>query len=453
MLPNHDYTFYFVAEDAGGNLQATPVRIMKPTLPCPMINVLTGFTQPVICINRTPVATFDVVILNPDPNVNGILKGTQWTLDWGDGTTATYTSTADNDLPPIALRTHTYSTVTNCNYVFTNGIRNPCGQTRAVQYIAVVHGRDILTDGDGNLRLVNACNRQLLIQVCERTQSVITIRDNSIWNCQNPVLPGGLTPVPNLDPRNIEWLYGRDPAGAITNTITGAVDIATLGNAPQASGRFSPVPYGPASLSQAITIPATCLAGQYFRVYLKNWNKCNWLDPEYINTFIDILVIAAPPAPNVPSNTICFTDSRRMDVLSPPVGTITWYSDAALTTQVATGTSYTPVLPLAGTYHYYVTDQSTTGLFCISPVTHVILTIREDLSQPGVITGPSPVCINATNVVFSVAANPPVMPVGGATRYTLVPACRMVICWWPGYQANHGKYRRCCRGQNIKRCE
>ena len=76
-----------------------------------MINVLTGFTQPVICINKTPVATFDVLILNPNPNVNGILKGTQWTLDWGDGTTATYTSTADNDLPPLALRTHTYSTV------------------------------------------------------------------------------------------------------------------------------------------------------------------------------------------------------------------------------------------------------------------------------------------------------------------------------------------------------
>ncbi|MBK7710492.1 MAG: hypothetical protein IPJ37_05800 [Bacteroidales bacterium] len=98
---------------------------MATTLPCPLINVLTGFTQPLICINQNPVATFEVVILNPNPNVNGILKGTQWNLDWGDGTTVTYTSTADNDLPPVALRTHTYSTVTTCNYVFSNSIQEP----------------------------------------------------------------------------------------------------------------------------------------------------------------------------------------------------------------------------------------------------------------------------------------------------------------------------------------
>ena len=117
-------------------------------------------------------------------------------------------------------------------------IRNPCGETRSVQYIAVVHGRDIPSDGDGMLSIVNNANGSSIIQVCEGAQSIVTLRDNSTWNCQNPVLPGGLTPVPNIDPRNIEWLYGRDPGGVVYNSITGTVNVATLGSAPQTSGRI-----------------------------------------------------------------------------------------------------------------------------------------------------------------------------------------------------------------------
>ena len=257
LIPSHAYTFYFVATDAGGNLQANPTRIATTTLPCPKINVLTNLLQPVVCVNKGTVATFQVVLGSPDPNINGIMKGTQWTIDWGDGNTAAYTSVADNDLPGAALLSHTYTTITSCNYVFTNGIRNPCGETRAVQYVAIVHGRDIPSDGDGILQIVNNATGSTTINVCEGTQTTITLKDNSTWDCQNPVLPGGLTPVPNTDPRNIEWTYGEDPTGAITNTITGAVAIAGLGNAPVASGRLSPIP-APGTLSQAITIPATC---------------------------------------------------------------------------------------------------------------------------------------------------------------------------------------------------
>ena len=50
LISGHDYTFYLVAEDAGGNLQAAPVRIMIPTLPCPAIGVATNLIQPVVCI-------------------------------------------------------------------------------------------------------------------------------------------------------------------------------------------------------------------------------------------------------------------------------------------------------------------------------------------------------------------------------------------------------------------
>ncbi len=360
---------------------------------------------------KAAVATFEVVILNPDPNMNGILNGTEWTLDWGDGTPlVTYLSTADNDIPPLPIRTHTYSTATTCNYVFSNGIRNPCGQTRAVQYIAVVHGRDINSDGDGRLRIVNNADGSAIINVCEGVQSIITIRDNSIWNCQNPTLPGGLTPVANTEPRNIEWLYGQDPGGVPASTITGNVSIAGLGNAPQTSGRISPVPYGPSSLSQAITIPATCVAGQSFTVYLKNWNKCNWTDPEYIFTSIDINVVAAPPAPDVANKTICFGGDKTLTVTSPVVGSISWYSDAALTTLVGTGVSFTTPLNGPATYNFWAVDKANTGLQCQGPARQVTLIINQLPNKPTITnTGNLEFCFDGitTVVLHANVATPP----------------------------------------------
>jgi hypothetical protein len=152
--------------------------------------------------------------------------------------------------------------------------------------------------------------------------------------------------------------------------------------APQTSGRITPVPYGPSSLSQAITIPSSARAGQYFRVYLKNWNKCNWADPDFVSTYVDIVVIAAPPAPTAPSRTVCFGEDRTLSVTSTPVGTITWYRDAALTQQVGTDLTFVPTETAVGTYTYYVTDRSTSGLRCQSAPTTVTLTINPIPRKP-----------------------------------------------------------------------
>lgn len=393
---NRTHTVYITAEaPAGVFVSANAVRLLATTAPCPQIDILTGFSQPLTCITQGPSATFQVVLL--DPPTSGILKGTQWTIDWGDGSPVTnYTSAADYDIPPLALRQHTYTSVTSCNYVFSSSVVNPCGESRSVQYVAVVHGRDIPADGDGILSIVNNATGNSTVEVCAGNQTIITLRDNSTWNCQSPILPGGLTPVPNSDPRNIEWLYGRDPAGIPFNTITGTVSIASLGDSPQSSGRISPSPYGPSSLSQTITIPASCQAGQYFRVYLKNWNKCNWSDPDYVSTFVDILVVAAPPAPTAPSRIVCIGDDRTLSVTSAPVGTITWYSDAGLTTPVGTGLTYVPSQTTPGSYNYYVTDKESTGLLCQSAATTVTLTISPKPNTP-TITYP-----NKNNICFGV---------------------------------------------------
>ena len=406
---NRLHTIFIVAEGVPGILQPAPVKFSATTMPCTKIDLLTGFTQPVQCINRGATATFHVVMI--DFVNSGVLKGTQWFLDWGDGTTSTYISASDYELPPLALRTHTYTSVNTCNYVFSNTISNPCGETRGVQYVAIVHGRDIPTDGDGLLRIVDNSTGSPVIQVCEGSQSVITLRDNSTWNCQSPVLPGGLTPVPNTDPRNIEWLYGRDPSGTIYNTITGTINISMLGSAPGTSGRISPVPYGSSSLSQAITIPATARAGEFFRVYLKNWNKCNWVDPEYASTYIDIQVVSSPIPPAVPGKTICFGGDRTLTVTSTPMGTISWYADAALTTVIGTGPTFLPSQMAVGTYNFWVTDRSLIGTLCQSSATAVTLTINPMPLKPTLSHPPNDkLCYDGgltTYTITAVTSTPP----------------------------------------------
>jgi hypothetical protein len=371
---NTNYWVYFAGEGPGGF--TTVVKIQTRTQPCPPIDILTGFSQTSTCINNGILATFQVAIL--DPATSGILKGTQWTFNWGDGTApTTFTSAADNDIPPLAtFRRHTYTSVTNCNYLFSNTIQSPCGETRSVQYVAVVHGRDVPSDGNGILSIVNSADGSSTIQVCEGVQKVITLRDNSTWNCQNPALGS-----PNNDQRNIEWLYGRDPDNNPQNTINGTVVIGGgLGNAPVASGRIVPSPYNSNSPSQTITIPATAQAGQYFRVYLKNWNKCNPNDADFVSTYVDIEVVPAPDPPTVESKTYCLDDAKTLTVTSTPEGEIIWYNN--LMQQVGTGLSYTPVINTTGTFTYYATDRDLGGLQCESNPTTVTITVNPKPAKP-----------------------------------------------------------------------
>jgi hypothetical protein len=75
---NTNHTIYVVASDNLGVLQAIPIKLSAMTKACPQIDLLTGFSQPVTCINKGPVATFQTLIPDPDPNQSGVLKGTEW---------------------------------------------------------------------------------------------------------------------------------------------------------------------------------------------------------------------------------------------------------------------------------------------------------------------------------------------------------------------------------------
>ncbi|MCK4980851.1 MAG: hypothetical protein KAS62_10680, partial [Candidatus Delongbacteria bacterium] len=317
---------------------------------------------------------------------------------------------------------HPFVSTTDCNYVGTWAVQNPCGEFLNASAVFVVHGRDIPADGDGLIDIVDNATGSGTIEVCEGTEAIVVLRDNSTWNCQNPTVPMGLTAAPNDDPRNLQWYYGENPAGGVTNTITGDVAVGALGNANAAGGvwdaRHAPVPMAVGELSDAIIIPATTVAGEYFRIYLKNWNKCNWADPNYVDGFVDIVIVDAPPAPTANDLVICYGEATTLTATSTPEGVHRWFAEASKTTLLNTGNSYSPpVSTTPGTYTYYVADGQTTGDLCEGPATAVDLLVRNELNFAGPISGDIEVCEDETGIVYSVAGAPPVMPFGGATRY------------------------------------
>ena len=82
----------------------------------------------------------------------GVLKGTTWTVDWGDGSPVwTYTSTADNDIPPVTVTSSFHCD--ECAYQGTWTVRTPVMNFWRRRSIFVVHGRDIPADGDGLLQM------------------------------------------------------------------------------------------------------------------------------------------------------------------------------------------------------------------------------------------------------------------------------------------------------------
>jgi len=375
--PSSGYTIFITFENGSGVFVSPwAFRNYDITLACPPIQLFTFFGNSGECVNLGANGVFQAAPLGVLPT--GVLQGTVWTIDWGDGTPMwTYTSTADDDIPPPQI--HPFLSTTDCNYVGTWTIQNPCGEFLNGSAVFVVHGRDIPADGDGFIEIVDNATGSTTIEVCEGTETTVVLRDNSTWNCQNPTVPIPLTADPNDDPRNLQWYYGENPAGGVTNTITGDVAISALGNANGGGGvwdlRHAPSPMAPGEISESITIPATAVAGEYFRVYLKNWNKCNWADPNYVDGFVDILVIDAPDAPTVPNRDICFGDNRTLSVSGAPVGEFRWYDDALKTTLIQTGSTYTPPQTAVGAYDFWVSDAETSGLACESPLTQVTLTI------------------------------------------------------------------------------
>jgi hypothetical protein len=306
---NHLFSIFVVAEDiATTTLQADDIKLLATTNPCPPISVLKTTTQAIVC--NPSNATFTAMALPP----SGILTGTEWNIDWGTGIPAdnppTFISASQDDVPDgddMGFRTFTYNNPAECNYVAVVTIENTCGENDNASTVLVAHDWDDRMDGV--LDIVDDAtgtkiSPTVAVEVCEGIESVVTLRDNSTWNCQNPTVPDPLTPKPNSGyDRYINWAYGVDG----TNTITGAVEIGVGDFAP-----FTDTPYPTQSsttTTETITIPATCLEGEKFTVTVQNWNKCNQYPANSPREFtIEIEVISTPTATMQADFSICEAD-------------------------------------------------------------------------------------------------------------------------------------------------
>jgi hypothetical protein len=445
LVPDHKYGLAVVAEDPAVPGVFSVVKVVNlKTLICPPPYVMTGFPIPSICVNKgtTVYFTIENADANPivpgkqlDPDFDGIYKGTTWSLNWGDGTINTFTSSADNEVPSdLSFISHVFSpAAATCVFEVALTITNPCGRSSLVKYSLDVHARDN-NDLNGQLRIENSATGLTTIQVCEGSEHRITLVDRSTWNCQPPIpIPG----TPNIDPRTIQWIYGEDNDGIVMNTIGTTVNpsapapviIDGTHYASNLDGYTGDPIIGITStgqLSKEIVIPPSCRKDEYFEVYLRNWNKCNpYGIDQPVFTKIRIEVVGAPGLPIAPDKTICSDGDPSLSagLGTPSGGLLTWYANSDKTGILGTGTDFNPVTldpsyTAPGTNTYYVSDSQTSGHMCEGPVKPVVLKIRESLPQPGVISGPSSVCISNIGIVFSVLADPPSMPVGGATEYT-----------------------------------
>jgi hypothetical protein len=471
LVPNHTYTLFLVAEDDDAGILTGVTRIEFTTPPCPTpINLLTGptFIQP--CVNLGAAGTFDFATTVGSSN---ILKGSTWTIDWGDGSPDWTDTSPDNDVVPggvffggkwFGSVPHTYTIHDSCWSLISVSIVNPGACTSIGAYgnpfYPGLHGRDINLDGNGDLLVVeDVTNIPDTIRVCAGNEHKVVLRDLSTWDCDFPVyLPTDIPQIPanasgevNNSIRTIQFMYGLDPAGNFggQNTIDGIVKIGASGTAESGvSGHYSDTSWiqppdpvvNPTTISDTIVIPASCGAGEIFKVYLKNWNKCNQFpgggtaasNSNYISDEIVILVIASPPAPTTPDVVVCAGDDETLTVTSPPVGQFNWYYDGLKANPIPfTGAAYDPSLGVAGIDTFYVADEQLTGNLCEGAPDTVVLTINPIPAIPtiSVTSSSTPKCFDGATVELTATGDintdswkwyedgPP--PMGGETGNTI----------------------------------
>jgi hypothetical protein len=403
LIPNHEYTFYFVAADpAGTPLQAAPIRILVKTLPCPSIFVLTGFDNSDRCVNP-PGATKQYAF----GFANNVYNGATWNISWGDGVGSyNFTSLADNQVPPN--QSYTYNTHDSCIYEVTLTVQNPGACATIGQLVekktALLAGRDWDPDGNGDLVVEDVSTGVTdTIYVCEGYQTDVQVQDISTWDCQ----PGSYPDPPgeqNKDPRTLQWVYGgqvpNGAAGANLNTITGDVKVGSLGTAIKNGLGIigdTVIRRSVGYQSEIMTIPATCVKNEIFKVWFKNWNVCNpfagleYNNSNYINTEIIIKVIATPPTPACLDIDVCegaTAAERTFHVTSGNVGTLSWYAqDPVLfpaTPVVGVGPDFTaPVIPSGTSKDYWIVDGGSAnhGVTCVSHPKKVTIYIRNGITN------------------------------------------------------------------------
>lgn len=235
------------------------------------------------------------------------VPGTQYFVDWGDGTPEeTFTQVG----PGGVNISHAYpNSPVDCGYdvvIDASNACNPRGSVVPIMTQVVVWTNDVVS--------INPA----VFRVCQGFAADVLFTDNSDWNCF-PRLTRE-----NNEPRWIQWLYGtgapgiRIPGVGVNAVVPGGFPY--LDPAPMRNPIY-PV-LAPGQISLPINVPVTAPAdiGREFEVTLKNWNQCNpydnnILDGDAFNPVGGDLV-NGDNAPQVTTARIVIVDAPQPDFLT-----------------------------------------------------------------------------------------------------------------------------------------
>ena len=376
-------------------------------------------------------------------NDQGNSAGVAIRIDWDDGNVQTVPFGAGAEevkLVDAALKKYEL----NITHIYAKGLQASAqngGCTYAIRTWLVMAGTQCTANTEQSVATVvwddlsnSNIGSQIIgpdpglpYEICAGESDVVTFDDESIFNCTPPVELNA-PPSQNTQQRWIQWSYGT------TNTITGTVlingvDVNTLPLDPHGTGgHVTPVEasagppiLGPYSSTDAITIPNTALAGEEFIIRIKSWNFCNKFtdgDAPVIITEKIIRIIPNAPRPAAADRDFCIDAIGSLTATSTYAGvpgTLKWYSDAALTVQVGTGSPFNHGQTAANTYNYWVTE--TLGNNCEGPAEPVTMFIRP-LITDNTIAADQTICSGQAPAI--IIGSPPPPLAGGDGSYTYV---------------------------------
>jgi hypothetical protein len=300
--------------------------------------------------------------------------------------------------------------------------------------------------------------------VCRGTNVNMTFNDNTDLNC-NPAL----APAPaHAAQRWVRVVYGSTDLGG-GNTATSNIPFIEVDGIPVtdfngilasnlAGGGYVPptYPFGvpdgfgvvlvPAAVNNARGIlnlvttssPVGQVLGQKFWVRIDYWNQCNPYDGfgdignvrESVESEIEIVDIPLPPT--AVDDIICQGDGLGgvNFIVTGTAGSsaINWYDGEPSAGGVLITGGNSTTFPassfpggldanIPGNYSMWATYVIGATNSCESDPVEITITVKEDLTQPGAITGSSPICNNTNDVSFSVAAAAGSTPFGGVAEY------------------------------------
>lgn len=145
------------------------------------------------------------------------------------------------------------------------------------------------------------------------------------------------------------------------------------------------------------TIPTITTTGTDNRIRMRVQGCANGCDPSAWTTYTwNVISTNQAPTLSASLTSVCYGKTTTINALAPIGSTVQWFSNAALTNLVNTGTSYIPTI-ISDTSFWVTQDQSG----CVSTASRIDITVKPAPAAPTLTATPSTVCANESTTLTS----------------------------------------------------